>query len=843
MAALEDFIKKNVKASVGENLKDAKFGKAFIAFDIANLVAGENKLRSIGRLLRDLLLITPVIGAGFAGLFLAMGKSIRSLVHDTGSLEAALKKLSQIQGLQRMFAPLLGGIAAAKMKVAELVNFASSRKISLGDAADASRSLLLMTNGLFSNAQALDLVTDTAKGTNNSIVAVADTVGQFSNQLRNGESISGTTEQLRQMGIVSDSTADQLTQLQKNGASASQIFGALTASMAQFHGSAEAAAGDIDNVNAAYEAAAADLQEKFASPFVESDIENTKNMTDAMNGVAPVVARVSSVFAILFNAFSTTKSWMAKTAGESKVVQVALEGIVYALTALITVASAIGAITLGAWLIGSAAAASGAAAALIAFTGATGAAAAGITALGVAARVAMVVSGIGIFVALLATAAGVMMQLSASAERNAKELNDLAQAHNEVNAAIAKQIASVRTLSDRHEALAKSMDAVTAAQNELTDAMRKGDKARIAESEANLAIAQKNARRVKQISASSLTPTPERLQADRDRVAREIEQKEQRFQDRMAIAKPEEQARLLGQHATEAAAKAKKGAVGEQTRIRFADKSDEASLRVLDRQKAVDVAAARAGTARAAADQAASARPSTRNLLAKHEAISAAQKADEELTVAKQALKNALAHQADVGANAPRGTSVQLESAQRAMLLSNDPDKARKAAEIGLQAERARHVEATRGENELTAMRDIANKKAIERETKLNKMSIDRELAIQEAQLKSDSRTRQTLEDQNTFAEKYQDLLSKGLSTDEAAKTAGKLTANEIALDTNRAGTAGQVADSLQRIGGGGGVGGPAGDPLLSAAQRQLAVQESSRDYLQKIAEANRGVL
>ena len=88
MSGFKDFLKREASENSAGLL-----GKGFVAFDIGNLVAGKNKLEAIKRLFIDLILLRPVMAAGFAGLFLAMGKGIRSVVHDTGSLEAALKKL------------------------------------------------------------------------------------------------------------------------------------------------------------------------------------------------------------------------------------------------------------------------------------------------------------------------------------------------------------------------------------------------------------------------------------------------------------------------------------------------------------------------------------------------------------------------------------------------------------------------------------------------------------------------------------------------------------------------------------------------------------------------------
>jgi len=835
--ALEDFIKKNAAAST-----KGKIGKGIIAFDVANLITAEDKLKALLRLFRDLILMKPVLQTAFAGLFLGMGKSIRALVHDTGSLETALKKLMQIQGLQRMFAPLVGGAAAAKLKVAELVNFAASKNLKLGDVGEAERSLMLMTRGSFSGAAALSTVNDAAQATGNSFTDMADAVGEFSDTLLSGGSIAAATEQLRQMGVVTEADARSMVQLQENSASAGQVFGALTNSLERFSGGAKSAAEDIDNINAAYEAAAANLQNKFASPFVESEVENTKNMTEAMNAVAPSVARVSGYLAILSNGFGTAKTWAAKTAAESKILRGILEGLVYVITGLITVVSAVAAVGLAVWLISAASAATGLAAAVIALTGATGGFATALTALGVALKVAMLASGIGVLVVLAATVAGVALQLGASADRAAKALQDLARAQNEANAALETQIRNVRTLTERNEVLAKTLDAVTTAQLALNEAQKTFNKEKIENAEAALAIAEKTARRAARIPTSGLAPVEERLQAERDRVKREQVQKQERFQSEFAASTPERQARLLGAHAADAEAKARRAAIGERERIKVTEQMVNADLRVLDRQKRVEIARAQLTTAQTVAKG-----PWGQNDVASRDARMAAQKAAADLKLAEQALAEAKTRQAGVGLNAARGTSVQLEAAQRAMAAGTDPDRARKAAALGLAAERARNEEAMRGENELIALRDREAAKAIERETRLNKLAIEQELKIQALQIKGDNLGLQRLDDLSVFAEKYQELLAAGIDEKTAKDLASKFAKNAITLDAKGGMAAAQstIADSLTRIGGGGGVYAPSGDPLLTAAQRQIQLHEDELIYLKEIAGAGKkgGVL
>ena len=111
----------------------------------------------------------------------------------------------------------------------------------------------------------------------------------------------------------------------------------------------------MEGVSTAYEQAKANLKEKFGQPFTEAEIQNTKNMTDAMNAIAPIVGRLAQFFATLTGGFSTFNTWLSKTAASSPMLQSGLELLVKTLGLLVTAVSIVAGLGLGAWLLASAA--------------------------------------------------------------------------------------------------------------------------------------------------------------------------------------------------------------------------------------------------------------------------------------------------------------------------------------------------------------------------------------------------------------------------------------------------------------------------------------------------------
>lgn len=463
------------KSAFGQFLEDNTKGslnKAFLGLSAVEIAQADNKLKALVKTLFQLILFKPLIMIGLAGAFSAMGKSIRSLVKDTGSLEAALQRLARIQGFQRIFSPLLGGLDAAKLRVAALVNQASQSKLfNFEQFAAASQSLEVLTHGVYSSTDALSVLERVSGGTGNGIEASADAVGGFYDTLRAGQPIDSAAEKLRTMGLISDATKTQLIALQHSGATNAQVFDALTKALASSADGMQELGDDVESVNAAYEKARTNLMTQFASPFVESDIRNTRNMTDAMNAIAPTVGRVSSLLQLLTNGFSTVKTAIAKTAAENSIFRSALELAADAGAILLAAVSTLSAIGLAAWLFGAAGAAAAWSAGAIAATGATGALATAITALGIAARVAMIATGIGIIIAVITTAVGVYMNFAHASEQAAKALEEQKKAHDETTAAMQKQISAAQTLREKQEALAKSIEQSKDAYKEYQQAL------------------------------------------------------------------------------------------------------------------------------------------------------------------------------------------------------------------------------------------------------------------------------------------------------------------------------------------------------------------------------------
>ena len=182
--AYSDFMKKfAAKNAVSKTMAynvEGTWGKVFGVGIVAGIMKADGALGKLRAGLTGLLsLALPFNRVLGLGLFKGMKTGIQAVLRDTGSLEAALNRLTQIQGLQRVFAPLVGGIDAAKRKVAELVSFQSKSPFTLGDVGAGAKTLQTGTRGAFSGTKDLATVGDAAAASGNTFADASEAVTSF----------------------------------------------------------------------------------------------------------------------------------------------------------------------------------------------------------------------------------------------------------------------------------------------------------------------------------------------------------------------------------------------------------------------------------------------------------------------------------------------------------------------------------------------------------------------------------------------------------------------------------------------------------------------------------------
>jgi hypothetical protein len=544
---------------------------------LASAATAENKFKAIGEAVRDIAVWRLIGPLGIvAGTAVGILGTFRTLVRETGSLEAALRRLSTIQGLRNQFAGIIGGAAQARQRVAELLQFSDQFGQSLERVGRGGRALEVLTRGAFATGRALQLVGDTATETGNQFDSTASAVGEFYGALRDGQPIGAATENLRAMGVISSSAADRIRTLQESGAGLSQIWGVAVSELEKNTGAMDRHRDSVDAVGSRYQRAKEVMAEKFGAPFTSAELESTKAATEILDRLSPVAGRLANSMASIANPVSDLKTrfaaWFLDLKGAPTAIESTVRGVASLAGGLLLLGTAVGSAKLlsalgsamsfakGLGQAGDATARIGKAGGLLAQAfgqlknGEVGAAAmtARLGAMeGASGLAAKALQGIvsviarfgpwGAIIAGLTLAVGALWTKYEKWNEAEQAILKMRGAHLQTLAAINQQIAALRTLDDQMSLLASTANEYAQAMKNAQEARAHGDnrKATEFENEANDFLG-KEAR----IKATRVGAGAAEMEALRRESRIELEKRQAEFDRKMANASPEQRAVL-----------------------------------------------------------------------------------------------------------------------------------------------------------------------------------------------------------------------------------------------------------------------------------------------------------
>ena len=542
-----EFIKQNLKAP-------GLVGGAIIgATAIAGLAQGESKLKTIATALKDVVLWTASWNLALSRLFVSFGSGIRSVLSGTGSIEAALKKLSSMQDLQKVFTPLAGGAEAAKVKVAALVNLAASKHLSFENVANAAKNMHILSDGAAGSVEDLNRLASVSKVTGISIGELGNAVGSLS------------IDSLKNMGAISATAAASLEQLRQNGGSTSQVMNQLASALDAVAASGKGAEDSLAGVEAKYASVVEQMKTAVGSPWIKGDVQNTKNYADALQALTPALKEVSSAFYMVFGGLATAKSEIVKWIAESYIAKVAIKGLALVIGGLVTVLSVMGAVKLAFWLHGAAQAftnvagmATTASAAVQRWTGSVmlANAAARATTIGVnLLNFALKAMGVLTILSMVASLYGMLKNWSSASGDVAKETQGVADATRQMNESLQEQIDKIDSIVSRQSALRAALKESTDSWEAYYAAIEEGKDIGTVE-----ALGKKAEAADEKAKDAASAPIGREVAAaakeDSDTEAR----KRSKYNLDMATATPEEQKELMSAEGARRSALGKKGA-------------------------------------------------------------------------------------------------------------------------------------------------------------------------------------------------------------------------------------------------------------------------------------------
>lgn len=281
---------------------------------VAELATGGSKVKAIWESIKW----GALARAGLAGIALLTGAffgltgAIRKGIKEAGLLQGALEKMGTTKMLTTQFTQFLGNVEAARRRVAELYQFVANSKFNIAEVSNASKVLTILSNGALGGQQNLEQLGAISKVTNTDLQELAVTVGQLNNQIRRGENISGSIATLRDMGVISESTADHIRDLSRNGASSTAVWSAVAGELDRVADSAKGIVPSMDELEDRASKARDAMAAKFGEPFLAAERESLQHSIELTEALTPAVARLGQMLAAVTAPAESLKSKFAE---------------------------------------------------------------------------------------------------------------------------------------------------------------------------------------------------------------------------------------------------------------------------------------------------------------------------------------------------------------------------------------------------------------------------------------------------------------------------------------------------------------------------------------------------
>jgi hypothetical protein len=263
--------------------------------------------------------------AGFdSGVTGALGKLAKlgakvALITATGALALgggltalaakSIGKAADMETLETAFAPLLGGIAKSRERIAELSRFAATTPFEMPEVADASRVLETLTKGALSTGRGLTLVGDVASATKQPFDEIAVSVGRLYDGLDSGRPVGEALMRLQELGVVAGDTRSEIETLQAEGKRGAEVWAVAEKAMSRFSGSMERQSGTWNGKMSTLSDTISMTMAQFGKPIMDSLKPYLDGLTSKIEGMQSLATtagqKIAGAFDVALAAYQT----------------------------------------------------------------------------------------------------------------------------------------------------------------------------------------------------------------------------------------------------------------------------------------------------------------------------------------------------------------------------------------------------------------------------------------------------------------------------------------------------------------------------------------------------------
>jgi uncharacterized membrane protein len=203
------------------------------------------------------------------------------------------------------FTKLTGSLGNAERRLKEIAKYSRGGVYKFDDVASASKKFITLTRGALDTRKGLDLAANGAAVAGTSMANAAAAIGDLYDAVtRDPQAIGAQVEQLRAMGIISTSTADQIRNLAASGAGSTAVWAASEAALKKNNGAAAALKNTIAGLQQNLDNVKADNLASIGEMFAEGEMAGARSAVQFYEAFGPVLRDLLQPVAAISNGFA-----------------------------------------------------------------------------------------------------------------------------------------------------------------------------------------------------------------------------------------------------------------------------------------------------------------------------------------------------------------------------------------------------------------------------------------------------------------------------------------------------------------------------------------------------------
>lgn len=256
------------------------------------------------------IIVTKVLGPLGAVAYAVVGivGAMRNWEQAAQLVGRAMEKAAAKEALTKQFAELTKGVATAKARIEDLIKFSQSSPFNFQSIIEGGKALAAVSKGALASSQTLKLVGDAAAASGQQFSTVATAVAGLYSDLKGGRPVKESADALKELGVFSQSTVDQLVSMQTTGAGLASTFGVVTKALEGSKGAMASMVQTVDELRQKQDELKAGILTPAGQIFNDAQKQGIQNANALLEKLAPTLsltaqagARVSTIFGYLQN--------------------------------------------------------------------------------------------------------------------------------------------------------------------------------------------------------------------------------------------------------------------------------------------------------------------------------------------------------------------------------------------------------------------------------------------------------------------------------------------------------------------------------------------------------------